>query len=1377
MLTVKPYAWKVEEVYDGNSSYTVVDIFAHNKEDSKTVFLRVIDVPIYCYVQVPLLKNGKFIEWEESHAETIFDYLRSKLNDCDGEDFSPTSFELMNKEKLFFSEGVDHYPFIMLSFSSVKHMKRCGYLKKLPLFGGINVEYCENYIPLDTRFQSITKTTHTSWFKFKGRALKGDNLITTCGKQYSVSYKNVHVCSEEESQSWFVNPLIMSWDIETYSDNHRSLPSYGDPNHKLYLISVVTELIGVPGSRKYYVFLYGSCNKPEKDATVFHFKDVAEEGDGELLMIYAFGKFINDIDPDIITGYNINGYDFEYIYRRLEAQGLSWNYCGRYLQPEPEFVGWGTPTIEDGKSLIYSTEGYYKIDTPKYEGKGWQSAGRGVVNRKFYPMPGRNIIDLYPVIKERYALDKYNLDFVSNKYLGVGKNPVTAQEMFQIYEARMRREKGSRADMTRVVDYCIQDSDLVLDLFAKLDIWVDMNEMSNIVGVSIEDTYLRGQQHRCMALLAKALFDAGYVFDVQEGDCEGYAGGSVDEPIPGFYARLLCFDFKSLYPSIIQRYNLCYRSVIPRKYWDCYDIKDCYVCKFEQEEAIDDDEEPAEVNIFTDSKVLRKASKNTHIVQHEYRFLKKRKTILPGIEAGLIFRRRSTIAKAGTFPEYSREQLILNKRQNALKVMANSFYGFLGVQKGKCPCFEIARSVTAYGRMSKKLLGDYIRDTWGGEIVYGDTDSVIPETPIPICQNGIVSYIPIENIYDRVKYLPAIAPGIIDMRGQGFNTWTETGWTPIQYIKKHFVRKELFNVLTTHGHVIVTGDHSLLRSNGTETTARLISPGDMLMHRDVTDITIKQHTESEVFCSAFLTLRCYFAGGFLRASCVGLNSDICLAHVREYLKVTDCGTYIHHNDIVFNKDDWFRRSFMCGTYVKFPDFVYTYSISDCEYFVEAFKIISNKNIASRPILQQSAIYFIHSRVSPISFEYEPEWKISHTAEVPRVISAVSLGVQGAYVYDLETYNSHFGVGPGNLIVHNSCMVRLPQVKENSDCQYWGELIAQVMTGWKIGDPLPGYGYRRKEFPDKVHTTAQKGVFKSPMGIEYEKGMDMLTFCKKYYAYFVINPDGSYKCDKEGNRVIENKGIVTAKRGIEKHLTTYYRKCLYNVLTRHSMKSTMQILSECVTSVIRGEVDNSNLERIATVPTPKKAETHLVKFSKRMALEGVPLVPGDKFSYLVVKGDGKIGDKMRLSERCNEEIDYEHYITNVLAKPLSTLFNVSYYEELEKLHHVTYKPETREHPTGLSKIILTMYRWYRDGHSEKDFFKFVKEDSKMSRPCITVVNDPWEALKIAMAMEKKKNTASRKKSGKAYAPLYIDNGPYTEKRKPRAPPIIGQHDMD
>jgi DNA polymerase delta subunit 1 len=81
----------------------------------------------------------------------------------------------------------------------------------------------------------------------------------------------------------------------------------------------------------------------------------------------------------------------------------------------------------------------------------------------------------------------------------------------------------------------------------------------------------------------------------------------------------------------------------------------------------------------------------------------------------------------------SRQQAVLNGRQLALKVSANSVYGFTGATIGKLPCLAISSAVTAYGRTMIELTQATVLERYrvdkgyahDADVIYGDTDSVM----------------------------------------------------------------------------------------------------------------------------------------------------------------------------------------------------------------------------------------------------------------------------------------------------------------------------------------------------------------------------------------------------------------------------------------------------------------------------------------------------------------------------------------------------------------------------------------------------------------------------------------------------------------------------
>ena len=110
----------------------------------------------------------------------------------------------------------------------------------------------------------------------------------------------------------------------------------------------------------------------------------------------------------------------------------------------------------------------------------------------------------------------------------------------------------------------------------------------------------------------------------------------------------------------------------------------------------------------------------------------RRKGLLPDVLEHLLAARKAAKAdlKKETDPL---RRAVLDGRQLALKVSANSVYGFTGATVGRLPCLEISMSVTAYGRQmieetKRQVEARYtIKNGYAHDavVIYGDTDSVM----------------------------------------------------------------------------------------------------------------------------------------------------------------------------------------------------------------------------------------------------------------------------------------------------------------------------------------------------------------------------------------------------------------------------------------------------------------------------------------------------------------------------------------------------------------------------------------------------------------------------------------------------------------------------
>jgi DNA polymerase delta subunit 1 len=187
-----------------------------------------------------------------------------------------------------------------------------------------------------------------------------------------------------------------------------------------------------------------------------------------------------------------------------------------------------------------------------------------------------------------------------------------------------------------------------------------------------------------------------------ESSEEQYEGATVIEPTRGYYdVPIATLDFASLYPSIIQAHNLCYTTLIKKKDIEKWGLK-------KDEDYI--------VTPNGDMFVTTK----------------QRKGLLSQILEELLAARKQAKKElaAETDPF---KKAVLNGRQLALKISANSVYGLTGATNGKLPCLEIASSTTSFGRqMIEKtkqevekrycIANGYSHDA---QVIYGDTDSVM----------------------------------------------------------------------------------------------------------------------------------------------------------------------------------------------------------------------------------------------------------------------------------------------------------------------------------------------------------------------------------------------------------------------------------------------------------------------------------------------------------------------------------------------------------------------------------------------------------------------------------------------------------------------------
>jgi hypothetical protein len=134
------------------------------------------------------------------------------------------------------------------------------------------------------------------------------------------------------------------------------------------------------------------------------------------------------------------------------------------------------------------------------------------------------------------------------------------------------------------------------------------------------------------------------------------------------------------------------------------------------------------------AQIAKTISKNTMCAERRYRFLKEPKGVIPTILQNLLDARANTRKimknnkKEILLLEDNKDKIkdlkllnnVLDKRQLAYKISANSMYGAMGVKKGYLPFMAGAMVTTYMGRTNIEIVAKVIPEKYGGELVYGD---------------------------------------------------------------------------------------------------------------------------------------------------------------------------------------------------------------------------------------------------------------------------------------------------------------------------------------------------------------------------------------------------------------------------------------------------------------------------------------------------------------------------------------------------------------------------------------------------------------------------------------------------------------------------------
>ncbi|EAL66301.1 DNA polymerase alpha catalytic subunit [Dictyostelium discoideum AX4] len=369
-------------------------------------------------------------------------------------------------------------------------------------------------------------------------------------------------------------------------------------------------------------------------------------------LLSFFCETVLNADPDVFAGHNIIGYDIEVILDRLEKlKVMEWAFIGRLKRSSFD---------------------------------------------RFNHISGRLICDSYLVCKEFLPKEKnYSLVELSKNQLSINKPEINYLSIEPYFETTKK--------LNIFIEINENDCYIIFLLIFKLLVFPLTKQLTNLAGNQWDKSLKSNRAERIEYLLLHNFHEKKYLLPdkiYQKSSSSGggggakdkdnhaaYSGGLVLDPKIDFYDRyVVLLDFNSLYPSIIQEYNVCFTTINRVKRDDG-----------KWEEAMPP---PSSIE----------------------------KGILPKVLHGLVSKRREIKKRM----EQEKNKIIKAQydiQQQAVKLIANSMYGCLGFSHSRFYALPLAELVTRKGRENLQK-GASIVNKMCYDVIYGDTDSLMIYTGV-----------------------------------------------------------------------------------------------------------------------------------------------------------------------------------------------------------------------------------------------------------------------------------------------------------------------------------------------------------------------------------------------------------------------------------------------------------------------------------------------------------------------------------------------------------------------------------------------------------------------------------------------------------------------
>lgn len=540
-----------EEIEDDNNIYTI-RLFGRTN-NNKTIYVKVEEYTPYFYVEIPSY-------WKQYQVDLFINNLNKKVKYNHRN--SMISYDVVEKYKFWGFTDNKLFKFVRLIFNNLYSMREYDTVlqKKIKIFGVSNKYwkykvYESNIEPL-IRCMHIQNLNACGWVEIQKGNYKMLESETHCEINISTKWTNLKKIDDNS-----ISPFtIASYDIECTSEDG-SFPQATRDGDKIIQIGTTFNRYGENKCFFKHLITLGSCD-PIPNVYV-------ESYETEQEVLIAWKNMMDRMNPDIITGYNIFGFDEKYLYNRSSKLGIKYNfnYLSRLKDVITEFKTKKLSSSALGDNMLhyYDSIGRVKIDLMKIIQRDYKLTSYKLDNvasefikesidkisvikcksggekLKFYTKSTKGLqADSYicVVIDDGLAPSKYNEGHKfkilkkSDEWIKVIGNEDDYYKINEYYENPknkiywcqakddvspkdiFRLQKGSSRDRAIIGKYCIKDCELVNILVSKLEILTNNIGMANVCNVPLSYIFIRGQGVKIFSLIAKKCRLKNYVIPV-----------------------------------------------------------------------------------------------------------------------------------------------------------------------------------------------------------------------------------------------------------------------------------------------------------------------------------------------------------------------------------------------------------------------------------------------------------------------------------------------------------------------------------------------------------------------------------------------------------------------------------------------------------------------------------------------------------------------------------------------------------------------------------------------------------------------------------------------------------------------------------------------